>query len=179
MEPRLPTSKKWTAFPKEYTQQIREAFLETFPGELKGVKLVVEGRIYPQEILLRIGMVEQGRIFQANFETSIAYNATKEDTLERIYNCIDATGDIMNEYFQHDEEADEELDLPRTWKGLQIDNEELFFKFSTENTELEAEANAILGNAEKALVHGDDESTSDDALDHAVETIDEDPDQLH
>jgi hypothetical protein len=164
MIPRLMTSKKWTEFPKEYISQITEVFKEGFKAELEGVDFFVEGRIYPEEIMLRIGILEPGRIAQANFEVSALYDAKKQDAIEWIYTCIDAAGTMMGEYF----EADGEVEFPRTWKEIDFDGKKIFTQFTTVNSRLEAEADAILGNAEKALVV---EKETEDALDLAVEKI--------
>src|SRR5437868_1933223 len=99
MQPRLKTSKKWTAFPKEYVDQIQTVFHENFSVQLTGNKLVIEGRIYPSEVMLRVGINEKGRLRQANFEVSMDYNANKKDAVERIHNCIDAAASMMTDYF--------------------------------------------------------------------------------
>lgn len=169
MKPRLPTSKKWTDFPAEYISQIRDVFTKGFEVQLQDCELFVEGRIYPQEILLRVGVLEPGRLAQANFEVSISYSAEKQDAIDRIYNCIDAAAGMMSEYFESDGGAE----FPREWKEFDFDNQVLYLRFSTVNTRLEAQADALLGEEAAALVHEDE---SLDALDLADETIESDED---
>lgn len=164
MIPRLVTSKKWTDFPKEYISQITEVFKEGFKAELESVDFFVEGRIYPEEILLRVGILEPGRIAQANFEVSAVYDVKKQDAIEWIYTCIDAAGTMMGEYF----DLDGEVEFPRTWKEIDFEGKKIFTQFTTVNTRLEAEADALLGAHEKSLVI---EEETEDALDLAAEKI--------
>ncbi|MGZ3795617.1 MAG: hypothetical protein ACXVB1_04595, partial [Pseudobdellovibrionaceae bacterium] len=160
MQPRLKTSKKWTSFPKEYVEQIQAVFYENFLEPLAGNKLIVEGRIYPSEVLLRVGVNKQGQLRQANFEVSMDYNPQEKDAVERIHNCIDAAASMMTDYF----ELEDEVDLPRTWQEYPFQGKSVFLQFSTENSDLEAQANALLGENAEALVL---EEESEDALAHA------------
>jgi hypothetical protein len=165
MKPRLPSSKKWTAFPKEYLEQIDTVFKQGFAAQLVGAQLFIEGRIYPQEILLRVGMLEKGRLVQNNFEVSVEYSPIKKDAVERIHNAIDAAASMMNEYF----ETDGEVEFPKVWKEYDFDPIKVFLQYSTVNTGLEAQANALLEKTDPQLVIEEDES--EDALDRAEESL--------
>lgn len=162
MQARRITSKKWTQFPAEFNQQIQSVFMENFGPQLKDSKLIIEGRIYPEEILLRVGMLEKGRLAQQNFEVSVDYkNSESETVLERIHALVDVAGSMMLEYF----EKDGEVEFPYTWKEFPFKGQPVFLQYSTENTDLEAQANAILGLNEDSLLLGDDKVS--DALDLA------------
>lgn len=161
MQPRLKTSKKWTAFPKEYQEQIESVFHENFSDLLGSNKLVIEGRIYPAEVMLRVGLAQPGRLSQANFEASMDYDPEKKDAVDRIHNCIDATASMMMDYFENDGEAE----FPRTWAEYPFNGKKVFLQFTTENTDLEAQANALLGADEDSLVLEEDEN--EDALDRS------------
>lgn len=150
MQPRLKTSKKWTAFPKEYVEQIQTVFHKNFSAQLTGKKLIIEGRIYPSEILLRVGISEKGHLRQANFEVSMDYGAKEKDAIERIHNCIDAAASMMMDYFEPKSEG--EVEFPRTWQEYPFQGKKLFLQFTTENSDLEAQANALLGEDTDALV---------------------------
>jgi hypothetical protein len=167
MNPRLKTSKKWTAFPTEYLKQIEEVFEQGFKEQLKNSKLVVEGRIYPGEILLRVGVRENKSIRQANFEVSMDLDLKKKNTVERLHDCIDGAASMMQEYFDSIGKEDEEpLDFPLVWQEYDFNNQKLYFQYSGTNTDLEAEANALLGEtAEEALVREE----AEDALDELDE----------
>jgi len=173
MQPRLKTSKKWTAFPKEYTDQIQSVFNENFSDMMGANKLVIEGRIYTTEVMLRVGLAQPGRLSQANFEVSMDYDPVKKDAVDRIHNCIDAAASMVMDYF----ETDGESDFPRTWQEFPFQGKKLFLQFTTENTDLEAQANALLGEVEDALVLEADEN--EDALDRSEvdETLSQDPDE--
>ncbi len=157
MQARLKTSKKWTAFPKEYVDQIQSVFRENFSQQLAGNSLLVEGHIYPSEVMLRVGIKEKGRLRQANFEVSMDYDTKKKDAVERIHNCIDAAASMMMDYFESKDDAE----LPRAWQEYPFQGEILFLKFSTENSDLEAQANALLGETADSLVL---EEEGEDAL---------------
>ena len=174
MIPRLKTSKKWTHFPKEYIAQIEEAFRQTFVDSLKNAQIVIEGRIYAEEILLRVGFLEQGRLVQSNFEVSMGYNPLgSESIINSVHASIDAAASMMQEYI----ETTGEIDFPYSWKEHEFDNKKLFIQYSTTNTSLEAQADALLGSSiedEDQLMLEQDESQ--DALDH-VEALIESEDE--
>lgn len=162
MKPRLKTSKKWTAFPKEYADQIKAVFLENFTQELADKELKVEGRIYPSEITLRIGFIEKGRLAGANFEVSSEYNSDGNQAVEKIHVCVDAAAAMMTEYF----ETQGDVDFPYLWKEVAFGAHKVFVQYSTENPDLEAEANRLLGATEDSMMVEDDENDMD-ALAHA------------
>lgn len=159
MNPRLKTSKKWTAFPKEYSDQIQSVFTENFATYLKNAELIVEGRIYPEEIVLRVGYHEKNRLAQANFEVSMNYSQEKQDAISKIHSCVDAAASMMLEYLENDSE----VDFPYTWKEVDFQGQKLFLQFNTENSSLEAEANKLLGIDEDTLLV-DEEDENEDAL---------------
>lgn len=166
MEPRLKNSKKWTPFPKEYSDQIRAVFDENFAKFAEGGKFVVEGRIYTEEVMLRVGYLEKGRLAQANCEVSVNYSAKEQDAVDRIHNCVDAAASMMLEYFENEGE----VDFPKTWKAYPFAEQTIYLKFNTENSELEAQADALLGTSDEGMLV--EEAEGSDALENA--DIDED-----
>lgn len=184
MQPRLKTSKKWTAFPQEYQAQIETVFKENFSVQLGQNKLVIEGRIYPEEVMLRVGINEKGRLTQANFEVSMNYDPKKKDAVDRIHNCIDAAASMMLEHFETDGEAE----FPRIWQEYPFQDQKIYLQYTTENTDLEAQANALLGEDEASLVIEEetedalsrahiDEDLSDNSTDENFPTEEEDSDE--
>ncbi len=161
MNPRLKSSKKWTAFPKEYSEQIQTVFSDNFASYLVDASLVVEGRIYPEEVLLRVGYLEKGRLTQANFEVSMNYSQIEQDAVARIHNCIDAAASMMVEYF----EKEGVVDFPYTWTEFPFQGKKMFLQYNTENSTLESEANRLLGVNEDDLLLEVEEG--EDALEHA------------
>lgn len=166
MNPRLPSSKKWTAFPKEYQTQIESVFREAFGARIGKAKVIVEGRIYTEEILLRVGYLEAGRLKQANFEVSSSYNPKKADALERIHDCVDAAASMMDEYLA----SDGEVEFPLSWSEYEFKKQKLFLQFSTLNSDLEAQADALLGSSVDDTLVDDSAESTEDALDLAETT---------
>ncbi|MFN7454352.1 MAG: hypothetical protein ACK5RO_06790 [Pseudobdellovibrionaceae bacterium] len=155
MKPRLKTSRKWTAFPEEYRTQIEDVFRQEFSQMLGDSKLIVDGRIYPEEIVLRVGFLEKGRIAQNNFEASASYKAEGNDAMDNMANCIDAVASMMSDFFQAGEEG---IEFPLSWQEYEFEGRKIWLQFSTENSDLEKEADRLLGVDETSLVKEEDES---------------------
>ncbi|MCE3010179.1 MAG: hypothetical protein LW875_06170 [Proteobacteria bacterium] len=155
MKPRLKTSKKWTAFPEEYRTQIEDVFRQEFSEKLGQSKLIVDGRIYPEEIVLRVGFLEKGRIVQNNFEASATYKAEGNDAMDNMANCIDAVASMMSDFFQAGEEG---IEFPLSWQEYEFEGRKIWLQFSTENSDLEKEADRILGMDQSSLVNEEEES---------------------
>lgn len=173
LTPRLSTSKTWTDLPLEFTDKVIEVFKGQFEAEAARGEFLVEGRVYPDEIIVRVGYLESGRLKQFNIEASMDRPKAKADegandngklsTMERLYTCIDAVGSVMEDYFDMDEE--DELEIPLRWKEFKFDGEAIFLQQSSVNTKLEEEADRILGLLEKNLVM--EAPSSEDALGNA------------
>ena len=153
MNARLKTSQKWTNFPSELLEQIRQVFDEGFtewrakqPG-----KFIAEGRVYQDELLFRIGYLPTGRLTQANFEISLDFDAAKQNAVEQIHFCVDCAAALIQEYIDQDQDLHT---FPREWQQQKIGNHQVYVRISTDNTELEAEADRLLGVADDALVKG-------------------------
>lgn len=172
MKPRLSTSKKWTAFPGDFIEQIKGAFLENFPKELAKCDLSVEGRIYSQEIVLRVGFSETGSIRQNNFEVSIDYK--KDEAVDRIHDAIDIAASMMADYI----EAEGEIDFPKEWQEFEFENLKVFCRHSTVNTKLESDADRILGIEEEGLVRNAD-SDDEEAAEENPDEPPKDRNKLH
>ena len=167
MSPRRSSSKKWTTFPKEFIEQVAATFKETFATSLGDSTLIVEGRIYPEELMLRVGVREKGRLKQSNFEVSTDYDADVPESLDRIHCLVDVAASMMLEYFESEGEAE----FPFLWKEYPYKGKPIFLQTNSENTDLETQANALLGLNENTLLH--EIPVTEDALDHAEK------DQLH
>ena len=163
MIPRLSSSKTWTNFPSEFIEQVQELVSETFEEHLiEGAGLHMEGRIYPEEILFRLGLRLEGQLKQSNFEVSAQYNPESQNAKQVMHHCIEAAASMMAEYFDFDGDAE----FPRQWMEFKFEGTPLFVQYSTVNTDLEAQADQILGLNDQDLVH---ESSGEDAMDFIVE----------
>lgn len=165
MEPRKSTSKKWTSFPEEYLKQIIGVFKESFARDLGNAHLVVEGRIYTEEICLRVGIKEAQSLKQNNFEISTDFDPAKNNAIEKIYSCIDGAAALVTSFF----DGQPTDHLPTQWKPFVFEDNKLFFQYSTVNTDLEAEADRLLGLEPGASLYNDELEESDFISEEAPE----------
>jgi hypothetical protein len=153
MEPRLKTSKKWTALPKELLEQIKAVFHENFGKETKGGKLFTEGRVYPEELLFSIGFLPAKQLRQHNFEVSLPYNQKKDNVMKLIHIAVDAGASMFVQLFEEEDAVDQ---FPRTWQEVEFEGRKLYIQYTTDNTELDEEADRLLGTSKgKKLAEGD------------------------
>lgn len=146
LEPRLKSSIKWAPFPQELLMQIRKVFQEHFPEQKILGEFIIEGRIYPEEVLLRVGFLHKGWIRQNNFEVSSNLKNNKMTVLECIHLCVDLAGVLFQENAPPtDAEEKKNKSIDTKWLPIEFEGQELFYKFSTDNSELEKEADKILG----------------------------------
>ena len=173
MQPRLKTSTRWTPLPPDVIDQIKTLIKENFQNELKNSQIFVEGQIYPQEICLRVGFLENGRLSQQNFEVSMEYkmNDTGDSALQCLSHCVDVAGSLMAEHFENPENPPE---LPYTWTESEFEGKKVWVQFSTENSDLEKKASQLLGEDDDGLYRGDLESEESSETD--MESEDEDSD---
>lgn len=173
MEPRLKNSNKWTAIPKDYLKQVQNALKQSFPIQSKAGEWVTEGRIYPSELLIRLGYLEKGRLHQANFEVSVEYDAKKDNVTDLLGLAIDVGASLLEEYFG----ADSNEDFPRIWQPFDVEKRQVFVQFSGTNSKLENEANRILGLKDDDLVQGEGAEESEEMLKAIKARIGLDPDE--
>lgn len=155
MNPRKKESKKWSALPPELSKQIQTVFTENFASQLEGKSLRVEGRIYPTEILMRIGINAKGELRFLNFEVSIDHSKEKQNTIQQIHVAVDAIASLMLEYFDNGEEHE----MPYAWQEYPFEKQTIWLQFSSENKDLEVEADKLLGLNEddESILHETDE----------------------
>lgn len=173
MTPRNPTSKNWTALPLEFREKAALVFAQNFKEESEHGSFFIEGRIYPQEIVMRAGYVEGGRLKQTNFEVSMEHQPS-EKAMEKLFFGIDVLGSVFETHFEHLREDEiDDVEYPVNWEEFDFDDTEVFLRFSTDNTQIEKEANKILGleDGETLFVEGEGDLSAD-ALERA--TIDTD-----
>ncbi len=154
MEPRLKTSTQWSPFPEELCQLTSQSLKERFAEEydLDKAEFVVEGRIYEKEIVGLYGVRFKDEIKQYNFEVSLEYDSEKEKALDLIQNSMDVVEHLLTELFEEDFE---DYELSKTWQTMPYEKKMYFYKYSTNNTDLEAQADKLLEEFEKKLVYGE------------------------
>jgi len=141
LTPRLPSSIKWVHIPSELKAQITAVFESAFKSKLKEVKWYVEGFIYPSETILRVGFGKKNQLKHHHYLLSWDTNQDSQLTAQ-VYQAIDYLDQIISEHI-----TGVQTDLPRHWKPVktQIKTNGCYFKYSTENLELEEMANQLLG----------------------------------
>lgn len=170
MNPRTKTSQKWTELPQELRVQISSIFKQNFEKNLDhNSEIRAEGRVYSHEILLRVGLHRKGELRFHNFEVSVDHNNEPEKVVELIYLAVDAIGSLMAEYFENNED----IELPYTWMEYPFNGQKVWLQFSTENPDLEAEADRLLKLSDESLLKNADADRSEDALDANEEEFDE------
>lgn len=172
MEPRRSKSSKSSALPKDYVKQVVDALKESFADETKSGKFIVEGRIFPDEILIRMGFLENGRLRQTNFEISVDYKAGKDDTVKLLNLAVDVGATMLEELFS----ATDDADFPRTWKSYEVEGREVFLQFSSINSQLDKEAAKLLGEDPDQLVQSDEDAEELEAIKAKLGISDEDDD---
>ncbi|MCB0391952.1 MAG: hypothetical protein KDD58_11715 [Bdellovibrionales bacterium] len=152
MEPRLKNSKKWTPLPDELVEQVESLFAENFSGFSENGRFFFEGQIFPQELLLRLGYLPQNKIKQNNFEVSLEYQSSKENLMSLIHLAVDACASLFTDWTE-----DEENKPPAEWQEFKFQSKSIYARYSTINTQLETEANRLLGEDHSDLVMDDED----------------------
>jgi hypothetical protein len=152
MEPRLSTSRKWTPLPEELVKQIRSVFKQNFKEQIGSGTIEAHGKIYPEEILIGVGIKQTGSLRHNNWEISIAYKQSKDNVLKLLHTAIDAAASLFEQFFA----AEDDADFPRKWEEVDFEGRKIFVQYTTANSELESEADKLLGIASKSkLAQGD------------------------
>lgn len=185
MDPRLKTSTKWTPFPVELSAQIAEVLVESFADYDLGGKFVVEGAIYPQELLLRIGLHKPGRLRQDNFEASLEYvpevadlenedpeAKTPSKTIDLIHVMVDFLGQVWESFLEDEPEFEE---MPLGWVEHRFEKQVISLRYTSVNSDLEKQADELLKTYEKKLVH--ESEVADDGMELTSEADDGDHDE--
>lgn len=142
--PRLKTSQKKTDFPVDYKKLVKDVIQKNFKAHVKGKTVLVEGSIYSEEVTLRIGIQEKNTLAQMNFEASVGHSMKAKNIMDQLYLALDGLGAMMEQYFT----AKGDIDLPTKWTEFTLDNKPVYLQTSTENSELEAQADEILKNSQ-------------------------------
>lgn len=171
MNPRYKISTKWTPFPVEFSIQIKALFTQNFAQYLgQNIDVFVEGRIYQKEVLLRVGLHHKGEIRRFNFEVSLDLNLEQEkQVFEQISLGVDAIATLMTEYFENEQD----IELPFAWTETTFGKDKVWIQHSSTNSDLEAQANQLLGLNDDGLMKNSEDLKSDDILDATEDEFDE------
>lgn len=153
--------------------QVKSIFTESFQSHIGGDSIETEGRIYPEEILMRLSIVPQKGLKQRGFEVSLQYKKDKDNVLKLVHLAVDAIGSLFEQLFA----SQDDHDFPRIWQEVDFEGRTIFIQYTTSNTALEDEANRLLGE------HGNDdlaqgEWAADTSADQIKASLGIDPDDL-
>lgn len=122
-------------------------------------QIILNGRIFSDEIVLSLGFLAKNSIRQVNFVVSADIEPSPEEenppfllTIEKGLHFLQL---CLLDYFERKEELVE--DFPKVWHKVQFNDETLFVRIDPTNSELESEANKILGLKEDTLYNDSDE----------------------
>ncbi len=105
--PRLSSSTKWTEVPEEFLAKVRTVFKNQFENQFKNQstlgEFIADGQVYPEEVLLRVGFVENGRLKQVNFEASMDIQAASPSAFKGSENDITADGERLGDFITNRE----------------------------------------------------------------------------
>jgi hypothetical protein len=175
MEPRLSTSRKWSPLPKELLEQIRSVFKQNFKDQIGQGTVEADGKIFPTEILVAVGFKEGSALKQSNFAISIAYKRDKDNVLKLLHLAVDAAASLFEQFFA----AENDHDFPRIWEEIDFEGRKVFIRYDTTNSQLEVEANRLLGDKFDAdeVVQGDWEADEELTPEQIKATLGIDPDE--
>ena len=135
-------SKKYSSLPGDFNELIKQSLNDSEVATLwKGKTLNVSGRIYPEELILKVGLNAEGEIRFQNFSASLDFDGESKNLIEKTQIAMEAISSMMEQFLS----STEEMDMPEDWHSYKFDKEEIYMMFSTENDDLEAKANALLG----------------------------------
>jgi hypothetical protein len=146
---------------------MKSVFLEGFGAQLGKATIEVEGRIYPSELLLGLGFSRSNQLKQPNFEISLTYDPKRDNVLKLMHTLFDAMGALFDQYFQLPDDAG----FPRLWEEMDFEGRKLFVQYSTKNSELESEANKLLGVSKEGLLKEDDEAGEEVVLEEVKKKL--------
>ena len=147
IEPRLKSSVKWSELPTDIHDVVQSFIRREFSRYESEGEFIVEGRIYPEEIILRLGFLPQGSLRQDNFEVSLDFKAGREKAVDRIQLAIEVAPSLLTSYFDK-----RESDFPYEWRPFEFDEDTVFLRYSPVNSRLEAEADRLLGENTEGLI---------------------------
>ena len=171
--PRKKSSTKRTPIPSELIEQIEDLMLTNFRTQLKRRIPVVSGYIFPEEIVIGVGLQTPKQLKQPRFDVSIDYNP-KDNASQAIHLCVDLLAGLLEKLIT--EEDDQEF--PLIWQDFEFEGKKVFIQYGTTNLDLEKAANKLLGmDDDDGLLQVEDEEgmTAAEILKAKLGLADDDP----
>lgn len=143
VNPRLDSSlpKNRTSLPPDAVRLIEQTVKEQFESFLADKELIVRGDLYLKELLLSIGYREKGGIRQRNFEASLDFDLETQNPMDLIHLALDGIDSMFQQWI----EAEGDLEVPVNWTAFPVEGKSVWLRSTNINSDLEAQADAILG----------------------------------
>lgn len=122
---------------------------------------VVSGHIYPEEIVVGVGLQVPKQLKNPRFDVSVDYNPKKDNATKTIHLCVDLLAGLLEKLISEEDDQD----FPRIWQEFEVDGKKVFVQYGTANLDLEKQANALLGEDDDSLLQHDDEDEAYESAD--------------
>ncbi len=170
MTPRDEKNTAYTTFPEELLIAVQDHFTEEFLNEAESGDFFSFGRIYQNEIVLRVGYLKKGSISQVNFDTSTESSNSQAGIITSIEDLVFGTKELFVDYFKN-----KNLEhFSYHWNPLNSSSK-VHYKFDATNTGLESQADALLGEELADMDPGEGlivgEMTDSDEIEKIVDTL--------
>lgn len=184
MLPRIEDSKdkKFTKIPKDlgdiFKSILADKFKEKYAAKMQNMDIFVEGRIYPEEVILMLGLGEKKSIARKNFCCSINHSVENKNTFEQLKVALDALDPMLEQAI----EADFDIELPLQWHEFDYEEQKVYMQFNTFNFQLEDQAADFL--REQGIEIEDfeikaEEELNQELLSHPEEYIADEDESIH
>jgi hypothetical protein len=172
IEPKNKNNSAFTKLPQELLETITAVFDENFEEQAKIGKFIAFGQVHQNEMVLRIGYVEDGSIGQINFDTSNVASGSEAQIIASLEEMVFATKELFLDYFKNKNLES----FSYHWNPLTASEKagQVYYKLDSTNTSLEKEANALLGenfdsDETDGLIVGD--MSDSEEIEKIVETL--------
>lgn len=172
IEPKNQHNSAFTKLPEELLETISEVFSEHFEEQAKIGKFMTFGQVHQSELVLRVGYLENATIKQVNFDTSNEASGSEAQIIASLEEMVGATKELFLDYFKNKNFEN----FSYHWNPLTDSQKsgQVYYKIDMTNTELESQADALLGDGfdaddESSLIVG--EMSDSEEIEKIVETL--------
>ena len=111
LEPRRPTSslKRSVELPGDARDTIAHTFRDAFQEKASGYEILVDGRVFSEEVLLSVSLKKSGEITQKNFVASLDYDTQNDQAMKIIHTAVDAIASMIEQFLEAGLMADLQL----------------------------------------------------------------------
>lgn len=148
-----------TPLPADYLRLVNETFTETFAGPLEALRrnkrasrFVASGALYPDEVLLSVSLVPEGRLAATTVHASCDFDLGADASLAEalLARCVDAIGSLFAEilspaFLRHPPSAAHEIPAaPLRWTAAVVEGRPVYLRVDASNPDLENAADRWL-----------------------------------